>query len=593
MTAANGAANSPSHVARWWKEGVVYQIYPASFQDSTGTGVGDIRGIIQRLDHIKNLGASIVWVCPIFKSPQVDLGYDISDYHDIHEAYGSVKVVEQLIKEVHDRGMKIIFDLVINHTSNLHAWFQESRSDKTNPKRDWYYWRPPRYIDGERHPPCNWRSAFGGSVWEWDEHTQEYYLHFFCPEQPDLNWENEEVRQTLYSEVIRYWLDKGIDGWRIDTANMYSKRLEFADAPIVDARAQWQPAPEFFSNGPRLHEFLMEMHDQCFSKYDCVTIGELPHTPDLADILSFVSEEARQMNMVIQFDLADLDHNHGRFPLLLEPWTLQEWKRITADSQAIANPINKAWVTTYLENHDQARSVSRFGSEATSELRETSAKMLATYLLTLTGTPIIYQGEEIGMVNCPKSWKIEDDYKDVNTLNQWRELQEAARAQNEPELLAHGLNSLQTTARDHARTPMHWDSSPQAGFSSTSDTWMRTMDSYKEINVASQENDPHSVLNYYRQMLKLRQKYKDVFVYGHFELLEPTNVSTMSFLKRSTHSDLRVAYVALNFTEQPQALVLPSGVAFDGLKLRTSNVRGASTWGSTLAPFEARVYLAD
>ncbi|KAM0790381.1 hypothetical protein ACM66B_003263 [Microbotryomycetes sp. NB124-2] len=583
------SAESTKHVAKWWKEGTVYQIYPASFQDSTGSGVGDLRGIIDRLDHIRSLGASIVWVCPIFKSPQVDLGYDISDYQDIHEAYGTVQDAEDLISEVHARGMKIIFDLVINHTSDQHAWFKESRSSKINAKRDWYIWRPPRFINGERHPPCNWRSAFGGSVWQWDEHTQEYYLHFFCPEQPDLNWENPEVRQTLYKEVVRHWLDKGIDGWRIDTANMYSKRLNFPDAPITDARAQWQPAPEMFSNGPRLHEFLQEMHDECFSKYDCVTIGELPHTPNLEDILSFVSEDAKQMSMVIQFDLADLDHNHGRFPLLLEPWTLQQWKRITADSQAVAHPRNKAWVTTYLENHDQARSVSRFGCDVTPELRVASAKMLATYLLTLTGTPIIYQGEEIGMQNCPKDWTFEAEYKDVNTLNQWRELREAARVQNEPKLLAHGIKSIQTTSRDHARTPMQWDSSAQAGFSSSSDTWMRVMDSYTEINVATQKDDPASVLNYYRKLLQLRQQYRDVFVYGTFELLEPENSSTMVYIKRSTLGNGRAAVVALNFTSEPQPFTLPAEFAEAKAKLTVRS--GVKPNSQDLTSFEARVYM--
>ncbi|KAK4045947.1 hypothetical protein OIV83_006500 [Microbotryomycetes sp. JL201] len=553
-----GSAANLSHVAKWWKEGAVYQIYPASFQDSTGSGVGDLKGIIRRLDHIKSLGANIVWVCPIFKSPQVDLGYDISDYQDIHEAYGSVQDAEDLIREVHVRGMKLIFDLVINHTSDQHDWFKESRSSKTNPKRDWYIWRPPRYINGERHPPCNWRSAFGGSVWEWDELTQEYYLHIFCPEQPDLNWENPAVRQTLYSDVVRHWLDKGIDGWRIDTANMYSKRLEFPDAPVTD----------------------------------CVTIGELPHTPNLEDILSFVSEDAKQMSMVIQFDLADLDHNHGRFPLLLEPWTLQQWKRITAESQAVAQPGNRAWVTTYLENHDQARSVSRFGSDATSELRIASAKMLATYLLTLTGTPIIYQGEEIAMQNCPKHWTFERDYKDVNTLNQWRELQEAAAAQNEPKLLERGIRSkcsIQTTSRDHARTPMQWDDSPQAGFSSTPDTWMRVMDSYPEINVTAQENDPASVLNFYRHLLQLRQQYKDIFVYGLFELLDPENPSTMLFIKRSTADSSRAAFVALNFSTEPQPCILPAEFA----DLRDTPVvkTGAESGSQILAPFEARIYV--
>ncbi|KAM0790382.1 hypothetical protein ACM66B_003264 [Microbotryomycetes sp. NB124-2] len=598
-----------THKRTWWKEGVVYQIYPASFQDTTGSGVGDIQGIIRRLDHVQRLGATIIWVCPIFKSPQIDNGYDISDYQAIDPVYGSMEDVEQLIDAVHEREMKIIFDLVINHTSDQHEWFIESRSSKTNPKRDWYIWRPPRFINGERHPPCNWRSAFGGSVWQWDELTREYYLHLFAKEQPDLNWDNEDVRRTLYEEVVRFWLEKGIDGYRIDTANKYSKRIDFLDAPITAPTAPFQPAMALCVNGPRIHEFLQEMHRECFSKYDCVTIGEVPHTPDLSKVLSFISEDAEQLDMVIQFDLADLDHNQGRFPILTRDFAWQEWKHITAQSQAMAEPRHEAWVTTYLENHDQARSVSRFGSHGNPQLRVASAKMLATYLLTLTGTPIIYQGgeslkfveacvlltetlaEEIGMRNCPEEWSPEE-YRDVNTVRQWRELQAAAEIENDSNLLAHGLSSLQRTARDHARTPMQWDTSLQGGFSTSSSTWMRVMDSYTEINVATQEDDPASVLNYYRQLLQLRAQYNDLLVYGSFELLNSEATSTMIYLKRSTLDASKVALVALNFDPNPQRFNWPDALGGD-FGLAMSNSKTSLSSKTQLAPFEARVYVSN
>ncbi|SCZ98261.1 BZ3500_MvSof-1268-A1-R1_Chr3-2g06257 [Microbotryum saponariae] len=572
------------HDKRWWKEAVVYQIYPRTFKDSKGQGdYGDIQGIISKLDYIKKLGVDVVWVSPFFKSPQIDLGYDISDYQDVHEPYGKVSDVEELIAGCHERGMKVLFDLVVNHTSDLHPWFKESRSSKDNPKRDWYMWRQARYIDGVRHPPCNWKAAFGGSVWEWDEPSQEYYLHYFAVEQPDLNWENSEVREAIYGEVCRFWLDKGCDGFRIDTANLYSKHLDFPDAPIVDP---YQAAWKLLCNGPKIHEFLRELRKETWGRYDAMTIGECGETFEIEDILKYVSKEAAQLDMIIQFDLASIDHGSRRFQFLPQEWKLSQFKKITQRAQELTDPKNEAWAATYLENHDQGRSVPRFANASPAH-RVNSAKLLATYLLSLSGTPIIYQGQEIGMINCPESWEIEKEYKDVLTVNMWEEIKHAAEAENDPELLAQGRKGVTLYARDHARTPMQWDDGPQAGFSTSPNLWMRVMDSYKEINVAAQEGAAESPLEHYRRLITFRKQHPEVTVYGDIEILDLENDETMLYLKRSKHG--KALFFALNFTADEQAFELP---AVDGIEFEIVQELkyGKGQTGKTLGPYEAQVF---
>ncbi|GAA5996855.1 glycoside hydrolase family 13 protein [Rhodotorula paludigena] len=575
----------------WWSGGsVVYQIYPASFKDDNGDGYGDLRGIINKLGHIKSLGVDAIWICPHYKSPRVDEGLYVDT--DIHEPFGTREDCQELIDAVHAHGMKIMFDLVVNHCSDQHAWFKESRSSKTNPKRDWFYWKPPRMIDGVRHPPNNWRSCFGGSVWEWDEHTQEYYLHYFCPEQPDLNWENPETRQAIYNDAIRYWLDRGVDGFRIDTVNMYSKYLDFPDAKVVAPETLWQPAGDFFSNGPRLQEFLREMRKETFSKYDCFTIGELPNTPSLEKILSYISTDAEALDCTILFDLADLDHRGGQYPLMGRNWALSQFKALTAFAQQLAEPEHKAHALTYLENHDQARSVTRYASDAP-EHRLTSSKLLATYLLTLSGSIIIYEGQEIGMINAPKDWDIDTEYLDVNTINTWREIKHDAKVQNDPSLLERGRAGIQLTARDHARTPMQWDGSENAGFSSNPDAkpWYRVMESYAEgLNVAAQEDDPNSTLNFYRQLVSLRKAHKDLFILGRFQLLDPGNDQTMLFTKTALDGS-QVAFVALNFSAEKQPFELPIELTARQNQLLISTL-GKSSESRELDAYEARVYLA-
>lgn len=566
---------------QWWKEGVVYQIYPSSFKDSNGDGLGDIPGIISKLDYIKHLGVDIVWVSPFFESPQVDMGYDISDYQDVYGPYGTVADVKELIQGCHKRNMKIIFDLVVNHTSDQHAWFKESRSSKTSAKRDWYHWRPAKYDEsGNRMPPCNWRSWFGGSAWAWDEATQEYYLSVFTPEQPDLNWENEAVRKAIYDDVMKFWLDLGVDGFRIDVVNLYSKNLSFADAPIIDASSAWQPAEKFICNGPRMHEFLEEMNNKVLSQYDAMTVGELPCTPDPEVVLRYVSSSAKQLNMVFQMDLVTLGYGQeAKYDM--EDWTLADFKAYLEKWQCFING-NDGWTTSFLENHDQGRSISRFGSDHPA-FHNTSGKMLAVFLCTLTGTLFLYQGQEIGMINAPKSWPIEE-YKDVETLNHYNLVKE--KTNGDEKALNKVLEAIGILARDHSRTPFQWDDSAHGGFT-TGKPWMRVNDSYCDINCMSQMQDEQSILSFWRKTIDFRKQYKDLFVYGDFHMCDHANTATLTYMKK--YQDQK-ALVLINFTKEEQTFIVPNE-AQGHLELVLSNIEPSDR--KQLRPFEARVYLVN
>lgn len=564
---------------KWWKEGVVYQIYPASFQDSNGDGVGDIPGIISKLDYIKDLGVDIIWVCPFYESPQVDMGYDISNYEDIHRPYGTLADVEQLIKQCHERGMRVIFDLVINHTSNLHPWFQESRSSKDSPLRDWYIWRPPKYDkDGKRQPPNNWRSHFSGSAWTWDEKTQEYYLHLFASEQPDLNWENPETRKAIYKTSMLFWLEKGVDGFRVDTVNMYSKDPILADAPIKQPEKFDQLAVDLFCNGPKIFDYLREMNE-IMKPFDVMTVGELPNTPEVERVLAYVSAKEERLNMVFNFDAVYLGQgSDARFNM--HKFTLADFKKALSKWQTSIIG-NDAWTTAFLENHDQGRSISRFASDAP-EYRERSGKLLAILTTCLTGTLYIYQGQEIGMINMPKSWPVEE-YKCIKTVNHWKMVKELSN--NDPVELSKALRGIQEVGRDHARTPMQWDSSPNAGFTASNvKPWMRVHDEYPTINVQNQISDPSSVLSFWKQMLRLRKEQADLLIYGDYQVYDLENTDTFIFSK-SYHGTY--ALVALNFTAESKEFDNP--IADKGkFELLISNIDSPM---GTLAPYEGRVYL--
>ena len=564
----------------WWKDATVYQIYPASYKDSNGDGYGDLPGIISKLDYIHSLGVEVIWISPMFESPQVDMGYDISNYEKVHAPYGTVADMEHLIEKAHSLGIRVLLDLVVNHTSNQHAWFKESRSSKTNPKRDWYIWRPARYDSaGNRMPPNNWRSNFSTPAWTFDELTGEYYLHLFCSEMPDLNWENEETRNAIYESAMHFWLRKGVDGFRVDTVNMYSKTPGLPDAPVVDPHSYDQPAASMYCNGPRMHEFLREMNQKVLSRYGAITVGELPCTPDPAHVLRYVSESDRQLNMIFQFDIVDLGQGKvHKFDH--DPHKLSEFKAVVTKWQKFIEGTD-GWTTAFCENHDQGRSVSRFASDRP-EHRVTAAKMLATMMATMTGSLFLYQGQEIGMINAPEHWDIEH-YKDVDSLNYHRRM--STQYANDPQRMQEVMKGLHALARDHARLPMQWDDSAHAGFTSTDATpWMRTHDDYAQINVKNQEADPDSVLNYWRKMLRFRKEHRDLCVHGEFFLYDPENEDTMVFWK---HFGEEQVVVVCNFTAEDQAFRIPND--FEG-KAKLAICNRSDGKADKLKAFEARVY---
>ncbi|MCJ1486253.1 hypothetical protein MMC06_006430 [Schaereria dolodes] len=559
----------------WWKDGTVYQIWPASYKDSNGDGIGDIPGIISTLDYLKDLGIDIIWCSPMYDSPQVDMGYDVSNFEDIYRPYGTVADAERLIEEVHNRGMRIVFDLVINHTSDQHTWFRQSRSSKLNPKRDWYIWRPARYDkDGNRKPPNNWRGQFGGSAWEWDEVSQEYYLHLFAPEQPDLNWENETTRKAVYASAMIFWLDKGIDGFRVDTVNIYDKGTQLLDAPVLDPNSDTQVAHEMFTNGPRMHEFLQEM-SSVLSAYDCMTVGELAHT-SASEVLRYVSAREKELNMVFQFDIVDLGMGKD-YKMEIVPTKLTELKTAVTSMQHLISGTD-GWTTAFLENHDQGRSISRYASDDP-KWHIKSGKMLAIFLATLTGTLYIYQGQEIGMINCPPSWPIEE-YVDIESLNYFNLVKK--RTGGDETALHRALKGIQKVGRDHARTPVHWDDSTHAGFT-TGKPWRRIHDIYPDVNVKKQLTDHDSLLSFWKKMLKLRKEYVDVLVHGEFEMFDVENEKTMMYVKEFCGLKM---FVVLNFTSEEQEWTAAKGLQ-DHLKLCISNVEDVK---ESLTPWEGRVY---
>lgn len=591
-------------VQKWWKHAVIYQVYPASFCDSNGDGMGDLPGITSKLDYLKDLGTDIIWVCPMFDSPQIDMGYDISNYEDVYPPYGTVEDAEVLIKETHARGMKIMFDLVINHTSDQHQWFKESRSSKDNPKRDWYIWKPATYNEkGERVPPNNWRCNFGGgSAWKWDEHTQEYYMHLFAEEQPDLNWESEELRKALYDSSMHFWLKRGVDGFRVDTVNMYSKPPGLPDAPIIDPQSFTQPAGPVYCNGPRMHEFLSEMNE-ILSQYGAITVGELPNTPSMEKVLKYVSAEAKQLDMVFQFDVVDVGHGTAHhYDTPPRAFTLPEMKAALERTQTLIRG-NDAWTTVFLENHDQARSVSRFANDSP-RFREASAKMLALMQACLSGTQYVYQGQEIGVVNAPKDTYPLENYLDLNSYLYIDMVKERYGADNTAKI-DEAFTALQYLARDHARIPMPWNSKGKyGGFSDVAEkegkeikeSWMKPHPLASEINVASQLGDPKSVLSYWKESLAFRKKHADLMVYGDYESLQMGDKDLLSFLKETQDGQTKAVFVG-NFTSEEKKWAAPEAKEL-GLSEGTSvkfeplfSTHGSKDISQALAPFEGRAYM--
>ncbi|MEK4878293.1 MULTISPECIES: glycoside hydrolase family 13 protein [Paenibacillus] len=552
----------------FWKEAVVYQIYPRSFQDSNGDGIGDLQGIISRLDYLQKLGVDVVWLSPVFKSPNDDNGYDISDYQDIMDEFGTLQDWEALLTGLHARGIKLMMDLVINHSSDEHPWFVESRSSKDNPYRDYYIWRPGG-PDGER--PNNWSSVFSGPAWELDETTGEYYLHLFSRKQPDLNWENPQLREELY-KMITFWLDKGVDGLRMDVINMISK-VEGLPSSHRDGLAPGELAwgGEYYMNGPRVHEFLHEMNDKVLSNYNIMTVGETPGAT-VEDAILYTDEERKELQMVFQFEHMDVDSGpDGKWDVA--PWTLSKLRDILHKWQV--GLADKGWNSLYLNNHDQPRMVSRFGDDG--KYRVISAKMLATLLHTLKGTPYIYQGEEIGMTNV-KFTAIEH-YKDIEILNMYRE--KVTEGGADPNSV---LNAIHIKGRDNARTPMQWDNSSNAGFTE-GEPWLKVNPNYKEINVEQALADSDSIFYYYQRLLALRKK-NPIMAYGEYKLLLPEHEDIYAYTRTL---DDEKWLVLLNFNEVPQTVDLSAELS-KAKELIIGNYPDEAPSRELLRPYEARVY---
>jgi oligo-1,6-glucosidase len=557
---------------RWWKESVVYQIYPRSFKDSNGDGIGDLRGIIEKLDYLKELGVDVVWLCPVYKSPNDDNGYDISDYYDIMDEFGTLADWEALLAGLHDRNIKLIMDLVVNHTSDEHPWFVEARKSKDSPYRDYYIWRPGK--DGRE--PNNWAAFFGGSTWEYDEATDEYYLHLFSRKQPDLNWENPAVRADIYA-MMHWWLQKGIDGFRMDVINMISKVPGLPDAP-VETKDRYQWGGQYFINGPRLYEFLGEMKQEVLSHYDIVTVGETPMVTTEHGV-AITHEETGQLNMLFQFEHIgiDKDPNEVFSRRSIWPWRLSDLKQVMTRWQKELE--SKGWNSQYLTNHDTPRAVSRFGDDG--QYRVESAKMLGTFLHMLHGTPYIYQGEEIGMTNV--KFPSIGDYRDIETHTTYRELVEDRGL--DPKA---ALEVIHAKSRDNSRTPMQWDASPNAGFT-TGTPWIGVNPNYREINVQQALADPNSIFAYYQQLIRLRKAHP-IIVYGTYDLILEPHEQIYAFTRTWKDEQL---LVVLNFSADRPVFTLPNELSCDGQELLISNYAVEPTEDIrqlTLRPFEARVY---
>jgi oligo-1,6-glucosidase len=566
----------------WWKTGTCYQIWPASFKDSNGDGLGDIPGILSKLDYVHDLGIDIIWLSPMYASPQIDMGYDISDYNAVYPRYGTMEDMDLLIKGVHDRGMKIILDLVINHTSDQHHWFQDSKKTKTGKYADWYIWKDPKILeDGTKAPPNNWGAFFGGSAWEYVESRDQYYLHLFARQMPDLNWENEETRMGIHESALRFWFRKGVNGFRIDTCALYSKVQTYPDGPIGGRSKPYGDPSEFVSGGPRIHEFYREMRKEVLDDFgDPMMVGELGALP-IEQILKYISSDRHEISMVFDFSLVTLGGAMKMPWHEIGSWTLPELKMALKKTQdLVAN--TKAWSTVFAENHDIPRSISRWGT-TDPRMRDRAAKMLAILFGTLSGTLFLYQGQEIGMTNIdPDTWDI-SDCQDVATLNYWDEMKR--QYPGDKEMLHKVWLAICKYSRDNARTPVQWSGEAHAGFT-TGKPWMRVNDNYEEINVAKQMDDDQSIRSFWKRILKLRKVHADLFVQGRYHVHYQEAPHTITFEKKAASG--KVALVMLNFTPEYQRVEIPPLLEKRKLEAVIANV---PIPGHHLSPWEGRVYI--
>ena len=551
----------------WWKSAVVYQAYPKSFRDSNGDGIGDLNGIREKLDYLVELGVDVIWLNPIFASPQVDNGYDISDYRAVEPTLGTMADFDALLAEAHEKGLKIILDLVVNHTSDQHVWFQEACKSRTNPYHDYYIWRD--------EIPNNWGSSFGGPAWTYVESVDQYYLHCFAPEQCDLNWDNPAVRRAVYDEM-RFWLDKGIDGFRMDVITLISKDPALPDGPVIQNKA-YGSYYAGCATGPHVHEYLQEMEREVLSHYDIMTVGEAPHT-SADQAMDYVGADRGELDMVFHFDHMHLDYDeNGKYAKTRV--YLPDLKRVMTEWQDKMAACG-GWNSLYWSNHDQARAVSRFGNESP-EWREKSAKMLAVCLHLMQGTPYVYEGEEIGMTNA--HFSSIDQYVDVEALDTYRDFTE--RKGFSP---ADTLELLALKSRDNARTPMQWTAGHAAGFT-TGEPWIQTSGNEGQINVEAAMADNDSVWHFYQRLIALRHERASV-TDGRYELLAPADEKVYAYLRRADDETL---VVLCNFSDEEVAFELPAEVTWDASELVISNEPDAApelTRTVTLAPYAAHVY---
>ena len=554
-------------MSTWWQRAVVYQVYPRSFYDSNGDGIGDLNGVRAKLDYIRRLGVDVIWLNPIYKSPNDDNGYDISDYRAIMDEFGTMEDFDRLLAEAHEKGLRIVMDLVVNHTSDEHPWFIESRKSAESPYRDYYIWREGK--DG--NPPNNWGASFRGSAWERCEETGMYYLHTFSKKQPDLNWENETVRGEVY-DLMRFWLDKGIDGFRMDVINYISKTPEMPDGPMMNRLyGNFRP---YCLNGPRVHEFLQEMNREVLSHYDVMTVGETPGV-SVEQAQRYTGPDEHELNMVFQFAHVNLDYDeNGKWTLKRVP--LDGLRRVLSEWQTGLH--GKGWNSLYLNNHDQPRMVSRFGDDSTEALRSASAKMLGVLMHMMQGTPYVYQGEELGMTNV--AFPDISDYRDIDTLNAWNEM--TGELGVSPE---HMLACIHRRSRDNARTPMQWSAAPNAGFT-TGTPWIGVNPNYVTINAEAQENDPDSVLCFYRRLIALRRELP-IITEGDYALLLADHPQIFAYQRSWQGQRL---YVICSFSAQ--TFDAPEILPYCGGRLLLCNYAPDGDT-QTLRPYEARVYLVE
>jgi oligo-1,6-glucosidase len=553
----------------WWQRAVVYQVYPRSFQDSNGDGIGDLGGVIKRLPYIKKLGADVIWLNPIYKSPDKDNGYDISDYRDIQPKFGDMQTFDTLLAKAHELGIKILMDLVVNHTSDQHEWFKESRKSKDNPYRDFYIWR-----DGKKgKEPNNWGSYFGGSTWKYDEQTGQYYLHLFAEGQPDLNWENPRMREQVW-ELMRFWLDKGVDGFRMDVINFISKPEGLPDAPNPE-HALYGNVEPLVADGAKLNDYLKEMNDKVLSHYDVMSVGEMPSSrPE--DAVQYTGLDAGELNMVFQFDHVSLaanpDPRLGKWDD--QPAKLTDLKAALSRWQYALD--GKGWNSLYWNNHDQARAVSRFGNDSP-EYRVRSAKMLGTTLHMMQGTPYIYEGEELGMTNA--HFTDLSQYEDIESLAAYHQLVDREHLVDHDTMMRY----LATKSRDNARTPMQWDRSQNAGFTD-GEPWLSVNANYQTINAQDELEDTDSVFYYYQKLIQLRH-HSDLIVYGDYQELDPDDHEVFAYQR---HYRGKTLLVISNFTARE--LTRDYGQAAAQKKLIGNY---DDDLGVTLRPYETKVYQFD